>query len=246
MDLVQLVSTLAGTFLGVALGAFFTCRLGLLIYRKQQKTTNNTIRKEQIYEPMFEDLKYIRDYLTERMDSSREYSYSQEPPLSFYTWHQIKSDRRILLVNNKSIEDNCNKVQDRINNYHLFIKNINNDLVNKIKNFLEENYGCELSRAFDASLFTLSIIDRRYPLQRAFDDLFSPGRFPLDNQWEKLQKALDETGLEDTQNQLLEYTGYHKLLDEHNTCTQEVLSAVDSARNLLIKEIRKIIKESEG
>lgn len=246
MDTVQLLSSLTGTFLGVVLGALFTYKLGLLMYRKQQKTANNIIRKEQIYEPIFEDLKYIREYLAERLDSSREYSYSQDPPLSFYTWKQIKSDRRILLVNNKQIEDNCNKVQEQINNYHILIKDIKDHLINKIRGFFAETYQCELSRSFDASLFVLSVIDRRYPLQRAFDNLFSPERFPVDRQWERLHGELDATGLENVQNQLLEYINYSKILDEHNDCTKKILHAVDSSRNLLVKEIRKIIKESEG
>jgi len=240
------ISSLTGTFLGVVLWAFFTYRFGLLIYRKQQKVANNLIRREQVYEPLFEDLKYIREYLTKISDPHRQYTHSEDPPLSFYTWNQIKFDNRIWLVNNKQIEDNCNRVGEQINNYHLSAKNIKEYLGPTIKKFIEETFECEVIKNFDASHFLFSITDRRYPLQRAFDDLFSPGRFPDPTEWERIKQKLDANVMEDVQNQLLAFLDYPKLLENHGSCMKRVLSAVDSTNKFLVKEIRKIIKESEG
>jgi len=240
------ISSLTGTFSGVLLGAFFTYRFGLLVYRKQQKVANNLIRRERVYEPLFEDLKYIQEYLTRSLDPHRQYTHSEDPPLSFYTWNQIKSDKRIWLVNNKHIEDNCNRVEEQITNYHLSAKNIREYLGPAIKKYIKETFDCEMSKDFDASHFLLSITDRRYPLQRAFDDLFSPGSFPDSIEWESIKQKLDNNVMEDVQNQLLTSIDYPKLFEDHANCIKRVLRAVDSTNKILVKEIRKIIKESEG
>lgn len=246
MDIILLFTSFAGTLLGVLLGSFFTYKFGLLLYRKQQKTANDMVRKEQIYEPMFADLKYIREHLEDRLDPNKEYSYREEPPLSFYTWQQIKTDQRILLVNNKQLEDSCNKILEHINNYHLFIRKIKDSFTTGIKQFFQESFQqIEISRVFDASLFVLSVTDRRFPLERALDDLFSPANFPQAGVWQKMQEELDTGGLENIQNRLLEYIDYHRILEEHEARVKKVLAAVKATRNLLIKEIRKIIRESE-
>lgn len=248
MDYNLLQSSFVGTLLGVLVGggisAYATYRLGVYMFKKERLLRNNEIRKDEIYQPLYNDVSKIQKNFLTRSSTDLQYDVSCEPTPDFILWRRIRSDNKLFLISNTHVEGQCDGLYQLLFDYNALHEKMTTHFIQRIKLFIHNKYGVTPVQDPSAGLFALSIYDRRFDIDKAFEGVFSRIYFEY-TAWPSIEADIERRGRTEVLQECLDFISYADFQKTHAVVFDRILKSVSETKNVLLKEIRRVIKEGE-
>lgn len=236
------IGTLLGALVGGGISAYATYRLGIYMFKKERLLRNNEIRKDEIYQPLYDDVSKIQKNFLTRSSADLQYDVSCEPTPDFILWRRIRSDNKLFLISNTHVEERCDILYQLLFDYNDLHEKMTTHFIQRIKLFIHNKYG--VTPVQDPGLFALSIYDRRFNIDKAFDGVFSRVYFEY-LAWPLVEEDIKQRGKAEVLRESLDFIGYADFQKTHDVLFDRILKCVSENKDVLLKEIRRVIKEGE-